>query len=203
MIWAAPFSCAPAIPNPPQAGTGFTRQTFTVRRRINRVWNESDFTSRGKHMFGKEKTSGSSLPTVAVPTAGGGAAAKIETVIGPTANFKGTVQSDGGLRVDGIFEGNIQIAGNLIIGENGKVVADVAAQNVSVAGAFKGTIKAAGRLEILSTGRVWGDISVASFLIDEGGFFRGQSVMPGEPDMPLLESPLPEPSSVKIVENGQ
>jgi cytoskeletal protein CcmA (bactofilin family) len=139
-------------------------------------------------MFGKEKTSTSSLPTISnTPSSGG--AAKIETVIGPNANFKGVVQSDGGLRVDGVVEGNIQIAGNLIIGETGKVIAEVVAQNVSVAGALKGTVKAQGRLEILSTGRVWGDISVASFLIDEGGFFRGQSVMPGEPDMPLLDAP--------------
>jgi cytoskeletal protein CcmA (bactofilin family) len=141
-------------------------------------------------MFGKEKTatSSTSLPTMSVPSSGG-AGTKIETVIGPTANFKGTLQSDGGLRIDGVFEGTLQIAGNLIIGESGKVIADVSAQNVSVAGALKGTVKAAGRLEILSTGRVWGDISVASFLIDEGGFFRGQSIMPGEPDMPLLEAP--------------
>ncbi len=152
-------------------------------------------------MFNKEKTSSSSLPTVAaVPSSGGGASAKIETLIGPTANFKGTVQSDGGLRVDGVFEGNIQIAGNLIIGETGKVIAEVVAQNVSVAGALKGTVKAQGRLEILSSGRVWGDISVASFLIDEGGFFRGQSVMPGEPDMPLLEAPV---APARVVDNGQ
>ena len=145
-------------------------------------------------MFGKEKTatSSTSLPTItAAPSGGGGAATKIETVIGPTANFKGAVQSDGGLRIDGVFEGSIQIAGNLIIGESGKVIAEVTAQNVSVAGALKGTVKAAGRLEILSSGRVWGDISVASFLIDEGGFFRGQSIMPGEPDMPMLEAPAP------------
>jgi len=141
-------------------------------------------------MFGKEKTatSSTSLPTI-TSAPGGSASTKIETVIGPTANFKGTVQSDGGLRIDGVFEGVIQIAGNLIIGESGKVIADVTAQNVSVAGALKGTVKAAGRLEILSNGRVWGDISVASFLIDEGGFFRGQSIMPGEPDMPMLEAP--------------
>jgi cytoskeletal protein CcmA (bactofilin family) len=69
------------------------------------------------------------------------------------------------------------------------VIADVSAQNVSISGAVKGTIEAAGRLEILATGRVWGDIKVASFLIDEGGFFRGQSVMPGEPDMPMLDVP--------------
>jgi len=144
-------------------------------------------------MFGKEKTgsSSASLPTVAAaPSSGGSSSTKIETVIGPTANFKGTVQSDGGLRIDGVFEGSIQIAGNLIVGESGKVIAEVTAQNVSVAGAFKGSVKAVGRLEILSSGRVWGDISVASFLIDEGGFFRGQSIMPGEADMPMLEAPV-------------
>jgi cytoskeletal protein CcmA (bactofilin family) len=149
-------------------------------------------------MFGKEKTgsSSASLPTIsASPSGGGSASTKIETVIGPTANFKGTVQSDGGLRVDGVFEGNIQLAGNLIIGESGKVIAEVTAQNVSVAGALKGTVKAVGRLEILSNGRVWGDISVASFLIDEGGFFRGQSIMPGEADMPMLEAPVGAPAA--------
>ena len=148
-------------------------------------------------MFGKEKTgtSSTSLPTItSTPSSGGSAATKIETVIGPTANFKGAVQSDGGLRIDGVFEGSIQIAGNLIIGESGKVIAEVNAQNVSVAGALKGSVKAAGRLEILSSGRVWGDISVASFLIDEGGFFRGQSIMPGEADMPMLEAPVATPA---------
>ena len=159
-------------------------------------------------MFGKEKTgsSSTSLPTISsTPSSGGGgAASKIETVIGPTANFKGTVQSDGGLRIDGVFEGTVQIAGNLIIGESGKVIADVTAQNVSVAGALKGTVKAVGRLEILSNGRVWGDISVASFLIDEGGFFRGQSIMPGEADMPMLEAPvgIPQPTVTTTKSNG-
>jgi cytoskeletal protein CcmA (bactofilin family) len=150
-------------------------------------------------MFGKEKPA-NSVPTMA--SSPSGAAAKIETVIGPTANFKGSVQSDGGLRIDGVFEGEIQLAGNLIVGESGKVIADISAQNVSVAGAIKGTIKAAGRLEILSTGRVWGDISVASFLIDEGGFFRGQSVMPGEPDMPMLEAPV-QVATGEVVDSGE
>ncbi len=153
-------------------------------------------------MFGKEKMPSSTLPTISSAPSSGGSPTKIETVIGPTANFKGTIQSDGGLRIDGVFEGNIQIAGNLIIGESGKVVAEVNAQNVSVAGAFKGSVKAAGRLEILSSGRVWGDISVASFLIDEGGFFRGQSIMPGEADMPLLEPPV-TPVAANVVNNGQ
>jgi cytoskeletal protein CcmA (bactofilin family) len=135
---------------------------------------------------GKEKPQ---APLSAMPAGGPTPSTKLETVIGPNANFKGTVQSDGGMRIEGIFEGTIELAGNLVIAETGKVVADIKAQNVSVSGAVKGTISANGRLEILSTGKVWGDISVASFLIDEGGFFRGQSVMPGEPDFPMLEAP--------------
>jgi cytoskeletal protein CcmA (bactofilin family) len=123
------------------------------------------------------------------PAAGPTSSTKLETVIGPNANFKGTIQSDGGLRVDGVFQGEIQMAGNLVVGETGKVMADIKVQNVSVSGIVKGTINTTGRLEILSTGKVWADISVASLLIDEGGFYRGQSMMPGEPDLPVLEAP--------------
>ena len=146
---------------------------------------------------GKEKPQ---APMTAGLSTGPVPSTKIETIIGPNANFKGTVQSDGGMRIDGIFEGNIELAGNLVIGESGKVIADIKAQNVSVSGAIKGTVNATGRLEILSTGKVWADISVASFLIDEGGFFRGQSVMPGEPDFPMLESPKSKKANGPVVD---
>ncbi len=146
--------------------------------------------------------SGKEKPQVPVSTMAAGpvSSTKIETVIGPNANFKGAVQSDGGMRIDGIYEGTIELAGNLVIGESGKVIADIKAQNVSVSGAIKGTINATGRLEILSTGKVWADISVSSFLIDEGGFFRGQSVMPGEPDFPMLEAPNRKKAPGPVVE---
>lgn len=105
---------------------------------------------------------------------------KIENVIGATANFNGHFKADGGIRIDGVFEGVVETAGNVIIGEGAKVMADITARNVSVAGVVEGNVNAIGRLEILSTGKVCGDIAVASFLIDEGGVFRGQSVMHGE-----------------------
>ncbi len=135
-------------------------------------------------MFGKKEQPQEQIAPVAA-----GVSPKIETVIGPNASFKGDVQSDGSMRIDGLYEGKIDLAGNLLIGESGKVIADIKAQNVSVSGAIKGTINAIGRLEILSSGKVWGDISVASLLIDEGGFFRGQSIMAGEQNFPLLEAP--------------
>jgi cytoskeletal protein CcmA (bactofilin family) len=110
---------------------------------------------------------------------------KIETVIGPNTNFDGHLKCDGSVRIDGVCEGGvIETVGNIIVGPNAMVAADLIASNVSVSGAVSGKIKASGRLEILSTGRVWGDVDVASFLLDEDGYFRGQMVMQDEPKMP-------------------
>ena len=120
---------------------------------------------------------------------------RIENVIGPTATFIGELKCDGGVRVDGVFQGSLETMGNVIIGETAKVVADIVGRNVSISGAVKGDITAAGRLEILATGLVWGDIQVASFLIDEGGVFSGKSEMPAEFE-PLLIAGDEEPKKL-------
>ena len=121
-----------------------------------------------------------------------------ETVIGPTTNFKGAVQNDGGLRVEGVLEGTVETGGNLIVGEEAKVIADIVAYNVSVAGLVKGNVKA-NRVEILSTGRVWGDVTVKSFLVDEGGFIRGEIIMEGaEFKPPITEAPKLAPKAADV-----
>ena len=116
---------------------------------------------------------------------------KIEAVIGPAASYNGHLRCDGSVRIDGFCEGTIETAGNVIIGERAQVVADITAENVSVSGAVKGNITARGRLEILPTARVWADIAVTSFLIDEGGFFRGKIIMSHEPEPTFIEAPQP------------
>ena len=113
---------------------------------------------------------------------------KIETVIGPNTNFKGTMVCDGSVRIDGVCEeGSIRTVGNIVVGPEAKVGADLIAENVSVSGAVTGKITASGRLEILSTGKVWGDVNVGSFLLDEDGYFKGQLAMKDGPDPPSFE----------------
>ena len=120
---------------------------------------------------------------------------EIETILGPNTSIKGDVRSSGGVRIDGDFGGTVEIAGNLIIGENAKVVATIAANNVQIQGTVRGDVTAK-RLEILDTGKLWGDISVDSFVLDDGGFFRGQSKMQSEAEPPLLEAPQHPPENV-------
>jgi cytoskeletal protein CcmA (bactofilin family) len=115
---------------------------------------------------------------------------KIENILGPTASFQGQVKTEGNVRIDGYFEGSVETIGNVIIGEAAKVSADIVANNVQVWGAVTGSISASGRLEILPSGRVWADIKVTSLLIDEGGLFRGKSIMAGDEKEP---SPFKDP----------
>jgi len=117
-------------------------------------------------------------------------AGKIDNILGPTASFQGHLKAEGNVRIDGYFEGSVETTGNVIIGEAAKVIADITANNVQVWGAVKGSITTSGRLEILPSGRVWGDIKATSLLIDEGGLFRGKSIMAGDEQEPfLLEGP--------------
>lgn len=132
-------------------------------------------------MFGREKPSIDKTPPAAP-------ASKIETIIGPNAHVRGDIQSDGGVRVDGIVEGTIDITGNLVIGEGAKIIAQIKANNISISGAIKGDI-AGNRVEILETGRVWGDLTINSLLLNEGAYLRGQTTMHADIEPPMIEAP--------------
>jgi cytoskeletal protein CcmA (bactofilin family) len=125
----------------------------------------------------------------------------IETIIGPSADLRGSLRSDGGVRIDGAFEGVVETAGNVVVGETARVVADITGRNVTVAGAVKGNVTASGRLEILSTGLVVGDIAVQTVMIDDGGQFHGVSRM-RTLDHPALAAPPDHVPSPVPASNG-
>ncbi|WP_322511832.1 polymer-forming cytoskeletal protein [Chloroflexus sp.] len=128
-------------------------------------------------MFGSNRKSAQPQPMVN---------GRPETVIGSNTRFVGTLNAEGNVRIDGAVEGDIEVVGNLIIGETGRVIATIKARNVHVSGAVKGQITALEQLEISPTGKVWGDITTAALHIEPGGLFRGQSSMTTNIEEPLL-----------------
>lgn len=104
----------------------------------------------------------------------------IDVSLGPRATFSGNLRCDGSIRIEGVMEqGELETLGNVIIGPSAKVMATIKARTVSISGAFNGEIDAL-RVELLEGGRAWGKIKVASFLLDEGAYLRGELVMQGE-----------------------
>jgi cytoskeletal protein CcmA (bactofilin family) len=99
---------------------------------------------------------------------------RITSVLGPGINWKGNLRGNGGIRIEGSFEGEITIRGMVVVGETGRVqTKNLCSNTVIVAGTVNGNITAE-RLDIRSTGRVWGDVTVSAFTTEEGAFLRGQ-----------------------------
>jgi len=99
---------------------------------------------------------------------------RVTSVLGSGIAWKGAINGSGGVRVEGAFDGDINLRGMLVVGQTGRVTCDhVRANVVIVAGALRGDITAE-KIEIRSTGRVWGDVVTAAFATEEGAFLRGQ-----------------------------
>jgi cytoskeletal protein CcmA (bactofilin family) len=130
----------------------------------------------------------SSTPPASKPASAVQGQPKIETVIGPNCRLSGVLQSEGGVRVEGSFEGQIQTTGNLVVAESARVVAEIQAYNVVVSGQVKGNVTA-NRIEITETGKVFGDLNVNTLLLNEGAYLRGQTNMLGDVEPPLVETP--------------
>lgn len=98
---------------------------------------------------------------------------QVETVIGQNTKFKGTVVAKGSIRIDGELDGEIIIEGDAVVGEAGKITAQIKARNAVVAGTLNGNVDVGDKLEILPTGKLYGDIKVGTLSISEGAVFKG------------------------------
>ncbi len=88
---------------------------------------------------------------------------RVTSVLGAGIIWRGSLNGKGGVRVEGTFEGEINLNGLLVVGETGRITCEnVRANTVIVAGAIKGNITAE-KLEIRSTGHVWGDVTIVAF----------------------------------------
>jgi cytoskeletal protein CcmA (bactofilin family) len=122
-----------------------------------------------------QKKDAGSLPETIRPTG------KIETVIGPGISLQGTLTGRGGVRIEGIFEGKIEIEGPLVIGEQGKVLSEVIhAPSIVVGGTIEANVVSE-RVQILRTGRMYGDVTTSNLSTEEGGFLKGTVRMPEKP----------------------
>ena len=98
----------------------------------------------------------------------------VNTVIGEDTSVKGVLHSQRSIRVEGVFEGEINSHGRIYIGQGCVVNAHLFAKDVVVAGEVIGNIEAIKSLHILKTGKVYGDISGDQLTIQEGGIYKGK-----------------------------
>ena len=126
---------------------------------------------------GTASTNGGADPLVLEPK---------QTVIAPEDSLSGRLALKGPGQVLGNFSGQIESDGDLLIGADALVEADIKGARITVAGVVRGNVIASNRLKITSTGRLEGDATVGALVVQEGGVHYGViRVHPeGIPDTP-------------------
>lgn len=120
---------------------------------------------------------------------------KIETLIGVKSEIKGDVNTEGTIRIDGRFIGNV-VAEWVIVGESGNLKGDITAKGIIIGGIVEGNLKSDDIVEIKSSGRLIGDISTKKLSVSEGGMFEGRSFIKREEEGKVIDFPIKESSSL-------
>ncbi len=98
--------------------------------------------------------------------------------LGASIQIKGDVTGNEDLIIEGQVEGNIDLKGhNVIIGKNGKVKANIEANNIIVEGQLDGDLNGDEKVIIRETGNVHGNIISPRVTLEDGAMFKGSIEM--------------------------
>jgi cytoskeletal protein CcmA (bactofilin family) len=91
--------------------------------------------------------------------------------------FEGELRFKDTFRIDGSVKGRIVSDNTLIVGESGRVDADIECGVVSIRGTVTGRVHGRERIELLAGSRVQATLVSPKLLIEDGAFFQGQCDM--------------------------
>jgi len=97
---------------------------------------------------------------------------KITGFFDKNTEIKGDLNFKGSFRIDGKFKGTINSNSILVIGNNGKVEADIKIGHIIIDGEAKGNIQASEKVEINASGKVMGTIITPKLAVEEGAYIE-------------------------------
>ena len=116
---------------------------------------------------------------------------------GPSLFLKGELSGSEDIVIEGHFEGKIDLRNsNILVGETGKIKADIRANNITIKGSVEGNIQAANKVFISTKGQLKGNINAPTISIMDGARFRGSvkmtegasQILPSEKELELFPS---------------
>ena len=96
----------------------------------------------------------------------------LTTFLQSGTSFRGDVRSEGPMRIDADFQGNIECRDRVVIGDGAFVKGTVNAAEIEIYGRYEGDLYA-GSISLKVGCRVQGDISCEVLLSESGSFFNG------------------------------
>ena len=118
-------------------------------------------------IFNKPTTERPAIRSDASPGEGG------LSVIAAGMKIIGDIDSNGVVKIEGLVEGAIRGARQLLLGRQGTIHGDIRVQEAIIGGTVVGNITADERVEIQGTSSVQGDVHTKSIVVLEGGVING------------------------------
>lgn len=98
--------------------------------------------------------------------------------MGKETYFKGVIQFEGTMRIDGKVDGEIISNHTLIIGDTAEIEGSVKVRTVVCGGRVTGEIESGDSIHLVKPSKVRAKIQTKSLLVEEGVIFNGQCEMP-------------------------
>lgn len=119
-----------------------------------------------------------------------------QSTIGKTLLIKGEITGSGSVHIEGKVEGSIELPDDRVtVGRNGRVSANIAAQDIVVLGEVLGSCNASDHLDIRCEGSLYGDVVVSRISVEEGAYLTGSIDIRREP------APAPKVEEHELVES--
>lgn len=100
-----------------------------------------------------------------------------KNILSSDVEIKGTLKFANDLIIDGRIEGEIMSEGDLTVGENANLKADIRTRSVTVFGKVHGNIFVTDRCELKQNAELHGDVTAGKLAIEEGATFMGSSTV--------------------------
>jgi cytoskeletal protein CcmA (bactofilin family) len=127
-----------------------------------------------------QRVEASSVPEPVRQTRSGGApksslsAVGAQSIIGKTLLIKGEITGSESVHIEGKIEGSIELPKDRVtVGRNGRVSANITAQDIVVLGEVLGSCNASDHLDIRCEGSLYGDVVVSRISVEEGAYLTG------------------------------
>ena len=119
-----------------------------------------------------------------------------QSTIGKTLLIKGEITGSGSVYIEGKVEGSIELPEDRVtVGRDGRVSANIAAQDIVVLGEVLGNCNASDHLNIRCDGSLYGDVVVSRISVEEGAYLTGSIDIRREP------APAPKVEERELVES--
>lgn len=102
-----------------------------------------------------------------------------QNIIANGTKLVGDLSSQGGIRVDGIIEGNVKTSGKVVVGKSGLIKGTLNGSDAYFEGKFSGKLTLSGTLTLKASAEIEGDVVAGKLAVEPGATFNVTCVMQG------------------------